>query len=310
MPPGYYTRGLSLEERFWSKVDKSGDCWLFQTNTLLPGGYGRFKVDGKMVLVHRHAYELQHGPLEKSDNVFQTCRNKLCVRKEHLVAGSKNSGPREERPTEPPPKGRYASHKWKDIPDHLGYEASVEGEIRSWWVHGRELYAKKPRVLQPTLNLVNGYLYVNLRRTGGDYQNRLLHRVVLETFVGPCPEGMEVRHFPDGDRTNNALKNLSYVDHQQNMDDQLVHGTRATGDRHGSRLHPESRPRGERHYTKLKPERIKYGSTHPNAKLTTEQYDHVVALLAEGLSQRAIAEHVGVSQAVISDINTGKRKRE
>jgi len=36
-----------------------------------------------------------------------------------------------------------------------------------------------------------------------------IHRAVLETFVGPCPEGMECRHL-DGNPKNNRLENLCW----------------------------------------------------------------------------------------------------
>lgn len=32
---------MTAEERFWAKVDKSGECWLW-TSAISPGGYGAF----------------------------------------------------------------------------------------------------------------------------------------------------------------------------------------------------------------------------------------------------------------------------
>lgn len=46
-----------------------------------------------------------------------------------------------------------------------------------------------------------------------------VHRLVLETFVGPCPEGMEARHYPDMDPSNNRLENLSCSTHRKNLAD-------------------------------------------------------------------------------------------
>ena len=37
----------------------------------------------------------------------------------------------------------------------------------------------------------------------------LVHRLVLEAFVGPCPDGMQTLH-ADNDPTNNCLSNLSW----------------------------------------------------------------------------------------------------
>lgn len=307
MPAGHYKRGASLEERFWSKVDKSGDCWIFQTNTLVDG-YGRLKIDGKPVLAHRHAFALQHGPTpEGHDNVFQSCRNKLCVRGEHLYSGPKNSGPREERPTGLPEKGRYASPKWEDIPGLPGYEACIDGRIRSWWVHGHSMYADKPMVLSQKPHKDNGYCYATLTNEHGK-TNALVHLCVLEAFVGPCPAGQEARHYPDRDKANNRLENLSYSTHQENMDDKHEHGTIARGPTLGAAI-ARGAKRGAEHYTKLRPETIRRGSTHPNAKISGELYDYIKELLAMGCVQQDIAEEVGVHQSVISEINTGKRTR-
>jgi hypothetical protein len=42
-------------------------------------------------------------------------------------------------------------------------------------------------------------------------------------FVGPYPEGMEIRHL-DGNPENNALENLKYGTRSQNIQDQIRHG--------------------------------------------------------------------------------------
>lgn len=62
--------------------------------------------------------------------------------------------------------------------------------------------------------------------------SRLVHRLVLETFVGPCPEGMEGCH-NDGDHTNNQLGNLRWDTHQENIQDRDRHNRTARGQRAG-----------------------------------------------------------------------------
>jgi hypothetical protein len=62
-----------------------------------------------------------------------------------------------------------------------------------------------------------------------------VHRLVLMTFLGPCPEGMEACHFPDRDVSNNRLENLRWDTKKANAFDQYLHGTRALGSRNGGR---------------------------------------------------------------------------
>ena len=49
------------EQRFWPKVDKSGECWLWTGCQV--HGYGSFFADGKYRYAHRWAYEHFIGPV-------------------------------------------------------------------------------------------------------------------------------------------------------------------------------------------------------------------------------------------------------
>jgi hypothetical protein len=70
--------------------------------------------------------------------------------------------------------------------------------------------------------------------------------LVARAFLGPCPEGMEVNH-KDTNKSNYRLDNVEYLTSQGNKQHAVLAGVWPTGDRHGSRKHPETRPRGERH---------------------------------------------------------------
>lgn len=57
----------------------------------------------------------------------------------------------------------------------------------------------------------------------GRQRTYLVHRLVLEAFVGPRPEGLEGCH-GDGDPGNNYLTNLRWDTHAANMQDMVEHG--------------------------------------------------------------------------------------
>lgn len=58
-----------------------------------------------------------------------------------------------------------------------------------------------------------GALYLMLQVNG---RRILAHRIVMDTFVGECPQGAEVNH-KDRNHQNNAVSNLEYCTHQQNQ---------------------------------------------------------------------------------------------
>ena len=82
----------TTEERFWEKVDRTGECWLW-TSVCYPTGYGRFMLRGKPVPAHRFSYALVNCEIPEGMYVDHRCHQHNCVRPEHLrlVTPAQNS---------------------------------------------------------------------------------------------------------------------------------------------------------------------------------------------------------------------------
>lgn len=115
------------------------------------------------------------------------------------------------------------SELWLPVPGYEGaYEVSTLGRVRSLkriTDRGRNW----PGRMMTPAQMRNGYWTVTLWRDGKQ-KSALVHRLVLTTFVGPCPEGMEALH-KTGNSSDNALSNLRWGTHAENVQDQLAHGT-------------------------------------------------------------------------------------
>lgn len=88
---------------------------------------------------------------------------------------------------------------------------------------------KKNDTILNQYNDSDGYLLVSLF-LNNKWNTHRSHRIILETFVGPCPKGMICRHL-DGNPKNNRLDNLEWNTNSINMKDRTRHGTQPKGEK-------------------------------------------------------------------------------
>lgn len=123
-----------------------------------------------------------------------------------------------------------------------------------------------------------GYIVYCLISDDGKQKLLPIHVILATTFIGPCPEGMEVRHLDDN-KLNNATWNLAYGTRQQNVDDARRNG------------------------------RIPRGEGRPSSKLTEPKVEEIYRGMVRGESQTSLARRLGVSLPTVNAIVTGRNWR-
>jgi hypothetical protein len=122
---------------------------------------------------------------------------------------------------------------WKAVVGYEGlYEVSDIGRVRAIARVTCGRWGARPlkaRIMKPVLKRATGYYAISLCKSGLVKQPSV-HKLVLEAFVGPRPDGMEACHW-DGDRTNAALSNLRWDTRLNNALDRKRHGTDLLGER-------------------------------------------------------------------------------
>jgi hypothetical protein len=131
------------------------------------------------------------------------------------------------------------------------------------------------------------------------HRNRFkTHRIAYFLKTGEDPERSLVCHACDNPPCCNPahLWSGSCLD---NLLDMRSKGRAPTGDKNGSRTHPENRPRGELHHTRLRPETLKYGTDNPMAKLNAEQVLAIRSEYESGVSSPQLSLKYGVTDVCI-----------
>jgi len=138
--------GLSLEERFWAKVDKTpghgpwGDCWVWTGGNDGLRGYGHVSCDGRLRKASRVAWFIATGSWPALW-CLRRCDYPPCVRFDHLFEGTAadNAADRDA-------KGRSGTRK---------LTAADVAAIRAAWpgIPQREL-ARRFGVVQQTVSMI------------------------------------------------------------------------------------------------------------------------------------------------------------
>lgn len=100
----------------------------------------------------------------------------------------------------------------KELEDFPGYWITKSGRVFSM---------RSRRFLKPKKHKF-GHLFLTLMKDNKRY-NRYIHRLVLETFIGPQLLHQECRHL-DGNPSNNHLFNLCWGSRVENAQDRIKHG--------------------------------------------------------------------------------------
>lgn len=149
----------------------------------------------------------------------------------------------------------------------------------------------------------NGYGYFRL----GKKHMHKAHRVAYAFAHGFTPGDLFVLHKCDNPPCCNPA-HLWLGTNLDNIADRDRKGRQAKGDRHNSRLRPESLARGERNGAHTHPEKIAgRGEKNRHAKLTEAEVREIYRLRTSGnFSRIKVAIQFGVSESQVKNIVSGK----
>jgi len=122
--------------------------------------------------------------------------------------------------------------EWRRIPGFDDrYEVSNLGRVRTFahsGLIGVGRRRKMPKIRSATVSPSHPYPRLGFK-IGDGVQMIHVHALVSRAFLGPLPEGHQVRHL-DGDPTNNVITNLSYGTACENAADKRRHGRQPVGE--------------------------------------------------------------------------------
>lgn len=78
----------SVERRFWSKVKKTSECWLW-LGSKSDFGHGQVRINGELFRAHRVSWLWANGTIPDGKCVLHKCDVPNCVNPDHLFLGTK-----------------------------------------------------------------------------------------------------------------------------------------------------------------------------------------------------------------------------
>lgn len=166
---------------------------------------------------------------------------------------------------------------WKPIPGYEGYYSvsnfgAIKGEDRTCNAGRGRIRKVEGKIRITHACSKTGYIKTRLVKEGVG-QSLFVHLIVLRTFIGDSPCGMQCAHI-DGKRDNPRLDNLKWKTPKENSMDKIIHGTLLRGD------------------------------TAPWSKLTADQVNKI---RQEKKTFKELAIEYNVHASQISRIKSGKR---
>lgn len=162
------------------------------------------------------------------------------------------------------------TEEWRSVVGFEGlYEVSDRGRLRSARRKGSD-----GRIIALGSAAKREYIRVSLYRDGIRHAKKV-HRLVLESFAGPCPPGAEGCH-NDGNRAHNWASNLRWDTRKANCADTRRHGSAAVHERNGC------------------------------AKLNSTLASKIRELRASGATYQALADQFGVTPSTIWSVASGR----
>jgi hypothetical protein len=168
------------------------------------------------------------------------------------------------------PTDKVSEQIWKDVIGYEGlYQVSNLGNVKSL---GNK-FSRKERLLKLSFQS-KGYLTVVLQK---DAKRKmvLVHRIVAEHFIHNVESKPQINHI-DGNKTNNAIENLEWVSHRENLNHAIKNNLTLKGE--------ENR----------------------NSKLKDVDVIKIHSLLQKGTTTKELSETYNVSYSTIDSIRTNR----